>query len=424
MTKATNSDRPAASPSWLPIGNLHYGWVIASLGVLVSMCVLGIARFAFGMLLPSMGEGLALSYGQMGTISTANFIGYLLGALLCSRIMSRTGARQLITIALAAIFATLALIAFSSNFWQVLTLFTITGLGSGTGNVAMVGLVSHWFQRSLRGRAAGLVVSGSGFAIMLSGVLIPAINNRYGPDGWRYGWIALAGVVALVALVVAVLMRSDPADVGLKPAGEEGATAPTQAPIARAQARRATWHLGLIYVAFGFSYVIYVTFIVTTLVDDRGFSESTAGWFWFAVGFFSIFSGPIFGSLSDRVGRRLGLAAVFGMHITAYLLVGIVLPTPFLYLSVFLFGLSAWSIPGIVGAAAGDYLGPSQAVHALGILTVFFGVGQAVGPAVSGVLADRTGSFDSSFLLAAALSVVGAVLSLLLKPPSEAARHS
>lgn len=423
MTKAPSSDRPAAAPSWLPIGNLHYGWVIASLGVLVSMCVLGIARFAFGMLLPSMGEGLALSYGQMGMISTVNFIGYLVGALVCSRIMSRTGARRLITTALATIFATLALIAFTSSFWLVLALFAFTGLGSGTGNVAMVGLVSNWFQRSQRGRAAGLVVSGSGFAIMLSGVLIPAVNNRYGFDGWRYAWIALAGVVALVALVVAVLMRSDPADIGLRPAGEEDAPAPNRVPIAPAQARRATWHLGLIYVAFGFSYVIYITFIVTTLVVDRGFSESAAGWFWFAVGFFSVFSGPIFGSLSDRVGRRLGLAAVFGMHIAAYLMVGIALPTWFLYLSVFLFGLSAWSIPGIVGAAAGDYLGPSQAVHALGILTVFFGVGQAVGPAVSGVLADRTGTFESSFLLAAALSAAGGVLSLLLKPPSKAAPH-
>lgn len=390
--------------------------MIATLGVLVTMCVLGIARFAFGMLLPSMGEGLALSYGQMGTISTSNFIGYLVGALLCARIMSRTGARRLITIALATIFATLALIAFSSNFVLVLVLFTITGLGSGTGNVAMVGLVSHWFQRSLRGRAAGLVVSGSGFGIMLSGVLIPVINNHYGIDGWRYGWIALAGVVALVTFVVAVLLRSDPAEVGLRPAGEEGATSFNHASDSPRQVRRATWHLGLIYATFGFSYVIYITFIVTTLVDDRGLSESTAGRFWFAVGFFSILSGPIFGSLSDRAGRRFGLAAVFAMHITAYLLVGISLPTPFLYLSVFLFGLSAWSIPGIMGAAVGDYLGPSQAVHALGILTMFFGVGQAVGPAVAGMLADRTGSFDSTYLFAAALAMVGAVLSLSLKP--------
>ena len=76
--------------------------------------------------------------------------------------------------------------------------------------------------------------------------------------------------------------------------------------------------------------------------------------------------------------------AVFAMHAASFLLVGLHLPRPALYLSVVLFGLAAWSIPGIMGAAVGDYLSPQQAVRSLGVLTVFFGAGQAVGPAVAG----------------------------------------
>ena len=59
-----------ALPSRLAL-RLHYGWIVVVLGVLVVMCALGIGRFAFGMLLPSMGEGLALSYREMGVISTS-----------------------------------------------------------------------------------------------------------------------------------------------------------------------------------------------------------------------------------------------------------------------------------------------------------------------------------------------------------------
>jgi MFS family permease len=51
--------------------------------------------------------------------------------------------------------------------------------------------------------------------------------------------------------------------------------------------------------------------------------------------------------------------------------------------------------------------GPRQAAHRLGIFTVFVGAGQVIGPVVAGVLADRSGSFDSSYLLAAILAVAG-----------------
>jgi MFS family permease len=395
---------------------LHYGWVVAIVGVLVVMCGIGFGRFAFGMLLPSMGDGLDLSYREMGLISTANFIGYLVGALAASPFSGRIGARRLIPLALAAIAVSLLVISVSSSFWSVLPLFTVTGVGSGCCNVAVVGLVSHWFHRSLRGRASGVVVSGSGYAIMLTGVLIPVINSAYGADGWRVGWFVLAAMVTVVAALAAVFLRNYPADVGLSPAGRVVDQASHHAPASTASQRRATWHLGAVYFMFGFSYVIYVTFIVTTLVEDRGFRESSAGWFWFAFGFFSIFSGPVFGWLSDRVGRRVGLASVFAFHTVAFALLSVPVPTPFLYLSVVLFGLSAWSIPGIMGAAVGDFMGPHQAVRTLGILTVFFGVGQAAGPALAGVLADRSGSFASSYLVAAVFAACGGALSLMLRP--------
>jgi hypothetical protein len=61
---AGRPDQPTM-PSRRP-SRLHYGWIGVILGVLVVMCAIGIGRFAFGMLLPSMGDGLALSYREIG----------------------------------------------------------------------------------------------------------------------------------------------------------------------------------------------------------------------------------------------------------------------------------------------------------------------------------------------------------------------
>lgn len=409
---ATKPNRSA----WLPPRPVHYGWVIVLTGILVTFGVLGVARFAFGMILPSMGPGMRLTYTEMGTISSSNFIGYLVGALASGWLTSRHGARATIVAALMMIALSLGIVALSTGFWIAAIAFTITGLGSGVGNVAMLGLISHWFLRSIRGQAAGLVVTGSGYAIMLSGLLIPLLTRHFGANSWRISWAVFAALVAVIGVVALALLRNRPEDIGATPVGHAVDALP-QEPVPVAEQHRTTLKLGAIYALFGCSYIIYVTFIVTTLVDDRGFDDAAAGWFWFAVGLLSIFSGPIFGTLADRAGRKIGLAAVFGMHTVSFLLVGLDLPRPFLYLSVVFFGLAAWSIPGIMGAVVGDYMAPHQAVRSLGILTVFFGAGQVVGPTVAGVLAERSGDFNSSYLLAAVLAALGAAGSLSMRQP-------
>jgi MFS family permease len=392
--------------------------VIAGVGLLAILACLGIGRFSLGMLLPSMGASLGLTYAQMGFVSTGNFVGYLLAVLACGALVRRLGARVVIFLALVIVGVTLLALSRAESFAAALVLYVLTGVGSGAANVPTMGLVSQWFTRRLRGRAAGVMVIGSGFAIMLSGILIPEINARWGAAGWRYGWAVLGLIVVVIALVAVALLRNAPGKIGLTPCGTPDTSSSGTAPAPPAAfRRRALAHLGAIYFMFGFTYVIYATFIVTTLVKERGFSEDLAGRFWFWVGLLSLFSGPVFGMLSDHVGRRLGLAAVFGIHTLSYLLVGLQLSDPFLYLSIALFGFAAWSVPGIMAAAVGDYVGAAHAVSGFGTITFVFGLGQVIGPALAGMLAQASGNFATSYLMAAALALTAMVLSLALKAP-------
>jgi MFS family permease len=73
-----------------------------------------------------------------------------------------------------------------------------------------------------------------------------------------------------------------------------------------------------------------------------------------------------------------------------------------------------WSVPTVTAAAARDYVGARLAPACLGFITLFFGIGQALGPVVGGFLADQTRSFTVSFILACGLSLLGAVLSTWL----------
>lgn len=414
--------QPPATPP-----RFHYGWVIVGTGTLIIMACLGFGRFALGMLLPSMGASLGLDYAQMGFISTGNFIGYLAAVFLSGMLTAQLGARRLITAGLAVVAASMMAVSQAQAYPQVLLLYFFTGFGAGTANVPIMALIAHWFERSLRGRAAGFIVSGSGVAIVFSGWMIPAINARVGPEGWRWSWLVLGGLALAITVIAATLIRNRPAERGLAPHGHafhrplaqpsSVPPGPHRQPPAGA-GRRTLTHLGLVYFLFGFTYVIYATFIVTALVQERGFSEASAGQFWMWVGAISILSGPLFGGLSDRTGRRAALMMVFAMHTGAYLLVALRLPDAFAYLSIFLWGIGVWSVPSIMTAAVGDYLGAERAAAAFGTVTLFFGLGQIVGPGLAGVLADATGSFAWSFVMAAAMTALAVLLSSALRSPA------
>jgi len=401
----------------------HYGWVIVSAGMLSILACLGFGRFALGMLLPAMAATLNLSYSQMGFISTANFLGYLASVLLSGHWAGRIGSRRFIFFALLVVGISMAMVSRATSFSSVLVLYMITGIGSGATNVPVMGLVSAWFSSSKRGRAAGFISIGSGFAIMISGRLIPFINRRIGPEGWRASWLILSGLVMLIAFASLALLRDRPSDKGLTPVGSDDTVASAhrgaEGKEANIYRRGIIYYLGIIYFLFGYTYVIYATFIVTTLVKERGFSEGVAGNFWMWAGFLSLFSGPVFGTLSDRLSRRAGLMIVFSLQAVSYLLIATRLPGLFLYLSIGFYGLVAWSIPSIMAAAMGDYVGVQKVAAAFGLVTFIFGLGQITGPAIAGILAERTGSFSSSFYMAAAFAGVAILLSGFLQKPEK-----
>ena len=399
-------------------GRIHYGWHIVWTGTCCIFACLGLGRFALGMMLPAMRDSLHLSYSQMGLVGTVNFVGYLLAVLACGPLADRLGYRKLISLALAAVGVTMLLIGRSHDYTTILLCYMVTGMGSGAANVPMMALVSHWFGRSHRGRATGFVVIGSGFAILLSGKLVPWLNQLGGQEGWRLSWQVLGGVILCVSVLCLVMLRDSPMNLGLRPIGDSPPDGAVPAP--RTEHRvtvRDIAHLGGLYFLFGCTYVIYATFIVSALMQEHGFSEAEAGNFWSLVGLLSLFSGPVFGTLSDRIGRRYTLAMVFVIQTAAYLLVALPLPPGFLYCSIGCFGLVAWSIPSIMAALAGDYGGPQRAARIFGLVTFIFGIGQIAGPAVAGMLAEKSHSFSSSFLLSAGLTALGTVLALGLRPP-------
>jgi sugar phosphate permease len=265
-----------------------------------------------------------------------------------------------------------------------------------------------------------VAVAGSSIALILVGLLVPALLSLYGDEGWRTAWLVFGGVTLVLAAASLVVLRDRPTDKGLTPIGAAVGLVPAGGQSEKlrwSQVYRswAVWHLGLVYVAFGFSYIIYMTFFVKYLVAEGGYSQAGAGRLFMLMGWASLVCGLLWGTASDIVGRKWALAGVFLVHACAFGLFGL-WPSPvLLVVSAVLFGLSAWSIPAIMAAACADALGSRLAPAALGFITLFFGTGQAIGPAVAGRMADYAGSFRPAFVLAAAVALVGLLGAVMLR---------
>ena len=399
---------------------LHYGWVILVLATLVAFGALGLARFGYSIVLPAMQVDLGMDNTQAGVLAAIHVVGYLIASLLGGVLASRFGPRRVIALGLGLAGFSMILTGLADGttavgFWRGLA-----GVGSGMANIPVYGVVSAWFSARRRGLATGIAVSGSSIALIALGPLVPSLLDDFGRTGWRICWYLFGCFTLALAVAGAFLLRNSPADKGLKPiAAENNETAVeeyTNKDLDWSQGYRSTtaWHLGVVYIAFGFSYIIYVTFFFKMLVAEGGYTTIGAGRLFMLMGWCSLLCGLIWGGLSDVVGRRYALLSVYLVQAAAYALVSLWPSNEVFIISSVMFGITAWSIPGIMAAACGDLFGYRLAPAALGFITVFFGVGQAISPGIAGAMADAAGSFSSAFLLAAIVAVGGAIAALSL----------
>lgn len=405
---------------------MHYGWAILVTGILVVAGSLGLARFGYGMILPSMQESLNLTPNQTGFIASANMFGYFISALLAGLLASRFGPKVVIVIALIWTGFTMVVTGLvnGSNI-AALTRF-LTGIGSAGANVSIMGLASAWFAPSRRGMATGFLVGGAGIAIAFTGWAIPYFNGIFQEAGWRYNWFILGGIVFIIAILAWLVLKNHPSEKNLAPIGsayseKENEKLNSVSPGIKGLLKiRGVSFLAALYFCFGFSYIITATFLVTFLVEEVNCAQELAGSIWSTVGILSIGSCIGWGMLSDKLGRRSVLITVFILQAISYiLLLGKFSEGFLLWLPAILFGLTAWSVPGLAASCCGDISDAKRAPAVLGLITFVFGFGQVLGPIVAGYIKLYTFSFAGAFLIASIMACLGALCSVRLSiPPS------
>ena len=395
-----------------------YRWVILAVAFLAIFGAAGLSRFGYSAVLPDMQKTLHLTSAEAGSLASWNLAGYTIMALIGGFLAARFGPRRVVTAGILVTAVGMTLTGLSNSLLAASAARLLTGLGNGVVMSPSVALLSSWFTTRQLGLASAFASSGTGLGLVVAGPVVPRIMESVGENGWRISWYFFAGVALLMAVLTVIFERDRPREEQQRrqtlPRAERAPHLTVWADLKRVIASGYAWHLGFIYITYGFAYLLYYTFFQKRLTGDLGMSSQAAGDLFLLSGACSLVFGVLWGAASDRIGRGKTLAGVFVADGIAACLFAFRPGLTGLVISAVLFGSGVFSVPGLMGAACGDRFGATFAFASFGFVTAFIGVGQAVGPFIGGVLADSFGTLEPSYLVSTGLFVVAAVAAFLL----------
>lgn len=163
--------------------------------------------------------------------------------------------------------------------------------------------------------------------------------------------------------------------------------------------------------------VLALTIVLPLLpfyAQELGATKLTVGLLFASFSICQLFSGPVLGRLSDRVGRKPVLLASQLGTFAGLLIMAFANRIEWLFVGRILDGLTAGNL-SIAQAYIADVTAPERRTRAFAIIGIAFGIGFLVGPAFSGLFAKHFGN-HAPFLLAAALSLTSVALTATLLP--------
>ena len=383
----------AASPSPLRL---------AVAGMVALAVAMGIGRFVYTPILPGMMEELHLTPADAGWIASANYLGYLIGALAAAGGWAHGRERLLMLVSLAASAVLAALMGLNETIATFLVIRLLAGLASAFVMVFMSSIVFSHLAASGRGDLQALHFGGVGLGIAASSALLAILVTEHA--GWAAGWLWSGAVSAVGLLFVALLAGSaTPAN------GVDG-------PEPALPKDRSLTKMILAYGLFGFGYVVTATFLVA-IVRQGGGGRVFEATVWMVAGLAGLPSTWFW----QKLAARIGLYAAYAVSC----LVEVVGVTASVVVKGFIGPLLAGVLLGgtfiaitTLGLQTARQLAPQAPRRIFAVMTAAFGLGQIIGPIAAGLLAQASGNYVLASAMAAAALLVSGIIAWSAAPKS------
>ncbi len=396
-----------------------YGYLV----VLAAFCVMGVVYGTvntFGVFF----KPLLTEFGWTRAMTSGAFSLYMLlhglVSIVSGRLNDKFGPRVVITIFGFFLGSGYLLMSQIGVVWQLYLFYgVIVALGSGAGFVPLASTVARWFVKR-RGLMTGIVLTGTGIGTM---ILPPVANQLNSAFGWRNSYIIVGAIALVLTVSAAQVLRRDPAQMGQLPYGADEVKPESPAlegkgfSLREAIQTKQLWIVSALSFCYAFSLYAVMVHIAPHAID-LGISATIAANLIAVIGGLSIAGRIIMGSGSDRIGAKFSYVIAFTMMALALFWLPFAREVWMLYLFAAIFGFAYGGLITFFSPLVAELFGLGSHGVILGISTSVGTIGGAIAPVLTGGIFDLTGSYDSAFLVTAAVSVLGLIMALLLTPIS------
>ncbi|EHL07845.1 transporter, major facilitator family protein [Desulfitobacterium hafniense DP7] len=402
------------------------GWTVTFAGTGINLA-LGVL-YTWSVFAAALTEQLAWSKTAASLPYTVACAVFALMMVPGGRLTDRFGPRWVATA--GGIFAGGGLILSSltdSLFVLILTFGLIAGIGIGLGYSAATPAAVKWFPPQKKGLIAGIVVAGFGLASLY---IAPLTNSLIASFGVK-GAFRIEGLIFLFAIVALSQVLKFPPAPAFHPGPSTPASIPPQAatslntPPSPPPAVKGdfSWQEMLKDPRFYLLWVMFAAGATAGLMIIGQLSTITKlqtgiSWGFAMVALLAIFNAGgrvLAGWLSDRIGRSWTMRIFFSMQGLNMLAFTFYSSPALIALGAIMTGLSYGSLLSLFPSATYDFFGTKNGGVNYGLIFTAWGVGGVFGPLMAGAVVDLTNSYFYAYLIAAALCLIAAFLTIFLK---------
>ena len=304
-----------------------------------------------------------------------------------------------------------------SAVWQLYLVYgLVLGIGLSGMMVPLMSTVARWFAKK-RSMMTGIMLNGSGIGTF---ILPPVASRLVSLYDWRIAYLIIGGITLVITVLAAQFLRRDPSAIKQQSNADDNSNEHELEFGTEGLSLKdafQTWQFWLVLTLFfllGFCKLTISVHIIPHAIEV-GLTAIAAANVLATIGGASIIARPLVGIIADKIGNRLAFVIGFAFVFLAYMLVIPAQMQWMLFLIAILmsinFGLSAAESPlvaGLFGLKAHGII--------FGVMGLGFSVGAALGPILAGYIYDTTDSYTFAFLLCATLSIIGIIVSLVLRP--------
>ena len=403
---------------------LFFGWYILTACFFILFFQSG-ARYAFSVMFKPMLADLGWNRTSLSSAFFMNMTFFALTMSIGGRLYDRYGPKWVILVSTLFLSAGYIGIAFIDSLWEFYICYGfLAAIGFGGVSIPLVAaLMSNWFEKR-RGLAISLAISGNCIGQFL---LVPVFSTIVLNHGWRISY-ALIGFIMLVVncLLCLTVIRGNPSDLGLRPYGR-GKQEHPEPRVSNGNAGRIPLDLGLRMALRTYSFWLYLVIMfvcgsgdflvavhLVALLTDFGIPFKTAGNILALFGLLSLGGILLAGPASDRFGNRWPIALTFVLRFMVFLLI-LKYPNEInFYIFALLFGFTFLVTAPLTATLMGRLYGLTHVGLLSGFATTVHHLAGGFWAYMGGMLFDRTGSYQSIFVISAAMCLMAVACAFLI----------